>query len=71
LSNVSRSRQTTGQRGRFVGEAADADSSRDQPGVGPWRISQYPLHAPGAPRLLRRNSPVPLLRAGPDRRNKT
>src|SRR5712671_4752134 len=31
----------------------------------------HPLHAPGAPRLLRRNSPVPLLRAGPDRRNKT
>jgi hypothetical protein len=50
----------------LLSEVADRFSGSDQPSVGPGRISQHPLHAPGAPRLLRRNSPVPLLRTGPD-----
>ena len=64
LSDVSRSRQTIGQHGRFVRQAADADSSRDQPGVGPWRISQYPLHAPGAPRLTSTELTGPVAEGG-------
>jgi len=43
---------------------ADADSSRDQPGVGPWRISQYPLHAPGAPRLTSTELTGPVAEGG-------
>src|SRR5258707_8851836 len=53
----------------LLSEVADRDSGSDQPGVGPRRIS-HPLHAPGAPRLLRRTHRS-RAEGGTGRRNKT
>jgi hypothetical protein len=64
LSNVSRSRPTTGPHVCFVTDTADADFWRP-PAVGPGAFPDPPPRAWG-PRRFSTEVPGPVLRAGPD-----